>query len=239
MNQVPSTSPGQYPAATLSADPYSKGSLSGSSNFTTEPAEIPLAHSMTPLTLGIGSGDQQQPRSQYAYNQTTATPRQIPNHGHSLSGGEQGIGISRYGDSVRPSKSPRTAEHQTLHNIGSVANPEAHSDYRYGSYGSINAASDTQASGYGNEAPTAATGSSRDYYPSSNTWTTTAGEASASLTYSAGDGRSYAYQEPYKGGPPATQVKTEASSQAPSAGYNTAGRAPFVDALNNYSWASN
>lgn len=73
----------------------------------------------------------------------------------------------------------------------------------------------------------------RDYYPSSNTWTTTAAETSSNLAYAGNDGRPYSFaQESYKavnsGIPP---MKHETSS------YNSSARGSF-DNMNNYSWTA-
>ena len=248
MPQIPSSSPGPYPATTTPADPYNKGLLSGAPNFTTEPPEIPLPTSLAPpLPLGIIPSDHQQPqppavRSQYGYSQSAATPRQVPSHGHTVSSGDPSLSMPRYADASRPIKSPRTAGHQSIHGASAAATHEAQPDYRYSSYASITGPGDVPQQSYGSE-PSSATSTvpPRDYYPPSNTWTTTAGEATAGVAYASGDGRPYTFpQEPFKAGQVTSlPIKPEAGQAVQASPYAGSTRAPFVDHLSNYSWGSN
>jgi hypothetical protein len=237
--QVPSSSPGQYAATSLPTDPYGKGPLTGASNFSNESSDMSMPHSMGSMPMGVVASDQQHAaKSPYSYTQSSTTPRQVPSHAHSLSGGEQPMGMPRYSDSARAIKSPRTTGQQSIH--GSVSGQEPPSDYRYGSYASIGAAGDVQPPTYGNEPPVTTNAPSRDYYPSVSTWTTTAGENTPSSSYTAGDSRPYSYpQDSYKPGQtPSATIKTEIGAQ-PAGNYNSTPRGSFVDALHNYSWGQN
>lgn len=239
--QIPSTSPGQYPTASLPADPYGKGPLTGGSSFSNESSEIPLAQSMGSLPMGVVGSDQQQAaKSPYTYGHSSATPRQVHSHAHSLSGGEQGLGLTRFADSARAMKSPRTAGQQSIHGSSGVGGQEPHPDYRYGSYASIGAASDVQTPNYATEPPSTSTAPQRDYYPSASTWTTTAGEPTTATSYTAGNARPYAFsQDSYKSGqPPTATVKTELGTAQSSGAYSSTPRGSFVDPMNNYSWGS-
>jgi hypothetical protein len=240
--QIPSSSPGQYPTASLPTDPYGKGPLTGNSNFSNESSEIPLPHSMGSLPLGVVSSDQQHAaKSPYTYGHSNATPRQVHSHAHSLSGGEQGLGMNRFADSARAMKSPRTAGQQSIHGPAGVGSQEAQSDYRYGSYASMGTGSDVQTPNYATDPPTTSTAPPRDYYPSASTWTTTSGETAPATSYTAGDSRPYAFpQDSYKPGQtPSATVKTELGAAQPPNSYSSTPRGSFVDALNNYSWGSN
>lgn len=155
-----------------------------------------------------------------------------------------GLSVPRYVDdsNPRPTKSPRNPSHPSIH-ASSISSTDSPNEYRYGPhYGSISSASadmspqsnqqtasySTAGSGSNAQDTTAggapATGSSggtvpppRDYFPSSTSWATTAGESSAP-TYTNGDHRSsYPYvttTDQYKtsGG-----VKNEAQHVAPPA----------------------
>ncbi|KAL8305281.1 hypothetical protein RB600_008252 [Gaeumannomyces tritici] len=80
----------------------------------------------------------------------------------------------------------------------------------------------------------------RDYFPPTTSWTTTAGEAPATVSYANGDSsRPYAYPD-YKPGPSPGILKTESQSQAqhaapPPPPYSATARGSF-DGMNHYSW---
>ncbi|EGY17778.1 VIB-1 protein [Verticillium dahliae VdLs.17] len=80
-------------------------------------------------------------------------------------------------------------------------------------------------------------GTARDYYPPSTTWTTTAGEANATVAYTSSDNRSYSSPGQYKSNAPAVPVKNEQGAPPPGSGavYNGPPRGSF-DAMNHYSW---
>ena len=193
------------------------------------------------MPLGIVPGDQQAAaKSPYTYSASASTPRQAHAHNHTLSGGDQGVGLPRFSDTTRAMKSPRTAGQQSIHGSGALGGHETQSDYRYNTYASI--PGDAQNANYGTEPPTPGAAPHRDYYPSASTWTTTTGDTAPTAAYAAGDTRPYAFpQDSYKPGPASTgTVKTElGGTQQFSNAYHGAPRGAFVDALNNYSWGSN
>lgn len=238
---IPSSSPGPYPAATLPTDPYGKGPLTGNSNFSNESSEIPMQQSIGSLPIGVVASDQQATKSPYPYGHSSATSRQVHSHSHSLSGGEPSLGLSRFADSERAMKSPRTAGQPSIHAPASVGSQETQPDYRYGSYASIGGASDVQTPNYATDPPSTSAAPPREYYPSVSTWSTSAGENTSAASYTAGDARPYAYPpESYKPGQtPSATVKTELGATQPPSNYHNTPRGSFVDALNNYSWGSN
>lgn len=243
MSQVPSSGPGNYPATTIGADPFPKLPLTGTGTFTAEPQELPLQTSMEPsVQLGLVTTDQTQPpiRPQYTYVHSTTAPPQLPLHTAPLSGHETALSIPRYVDNPRPTKSPRHVSQPSIRSASSIAN-ESSPEYRYGSYASVNASpSDVTQPAYNAESSAGAAAPARDYYPSSGTWTTTAGEASSSVAYTNNDGRPYPFtQEQYKSTASGTSpAKTDSSqSQAPSV-YSGGPRGSF-DAMNQYSWSGN
>lgn len=137
--------------------------------------------------------------------------------------------VPRYVENGRPVKSPRNSSQQSVH--GSVTPTDSSSDYRYGSYrASISSNADPQ-SHYNTDGASAAGG--RDYYPSSNTWTTSAAEPASSLAYSGPDARSYSFSQ---AGPSPMAVKRELSLPGPGFGAGTRGS---FESMNNYSWSSN
>ncbi|KAI5461165.1 hypothetical protein BGZ63DRAFT_356841 [Mariannaea sp. PMI_226] len=245
MSQVPSSGSGNYPATTMGADPFPKLPMTGAANFTAEPQEIPLQTSMEPpVPLSLVTNDQTHPpiRPQYTYVHSTTAPPQVPIPPAPLPGHESALSIPRYVDNPRPSKSPRHASHPSVRSAGSIAN-EASPEYRYGSYAPVNPSpSEASQPGYNPEPPVSAPPPARDYYPSSATWTTTAGEAGSSVAYANNDARPYGFQhDQYKGATAGTSpTKTDSSqgqSQAPSV-YSGGPRGSF-DAMNQYSWSGN
>lgn len=242
MPQVASSSPGSYPATTMTADSYPKVPLSGTSTFTSEPQELPLQPSIPPpVPLSLVSNDHSQPpmRSPYPYVQSTnAAPQLSTNSGSS--GAHDSSLVPRYVDNSRPAKSPRHPAHQSIHSTSSVANEQS-PEYRYGSYAPVNNGSGEIAQpGYAHEAAGQTSAPPRDYYPPSGTWTTTAGEHTSSVGYTSGDVRSYSFpHDQYKGGPQGpSAVKHEQGQPGHPAVYNAAPRGSF-DAMNNYSWGGN
>ena len=202
--------------------------------------------SMPSVQLSLVASDQQQQqsiRTQYAtYVQGTTAPPHL-----SISATtNNSLSVPRYIDesNQRPSKSPRHASHQSVHSTSSLTNTDSPNEYRFGPpYGAINSNPNdmspqtSQPPAYGGHAPqdNAATTTSattttapppRDYFPSSNAWTTTAGEPSAP-TYTNGDHRPYGFPDQYK-----TTVKSESHPQPPA--YHSQ-RGSF-DAMNHYSW---
>lgn len=170
--------------------------------------QLPMLSSEHSGSQQPGSSQVPPIRTQYAsYVQTSNAPPPLSaaaTAGSSLS-------VPRYVDDAnpRPSKSPRNPSHPSIH-AGSISSTESANEYRYGApapYGSISSASaaeispGTTTSQHHASYPTStgrheggASASSteqppRDYYPSSNSWTTTAGESSAP-TYTNGDHRS-------------------------------------------------
>lgn len=220
-----------YPPSSLAADPYAKIPLSGGPGYSAEPQELPLQSSMPSVQLSMASQDHSQPpiRTQYAsYVQGTSAPPQMS---LSTTTGENSLGVPRYMDngSGRPSKSPRVGAHQSVHSSSSLATDPSSSDYRYGqSYGTpseISQQTQHAPSSYGNPATqdtgsappssTAAAPPPRDYFPPSQSWTTTAGEPAApSVSYTNGSdqhrGPYPAYSAHSHSG---THTKQEPSSQ--------------------------
>ncbi|KAG6040471.1 hypothetical protein E4U41_000471 [Claviceps citrina] len=203
-------------SSTLASDPYSKLPLSGSSSFANEPQDLPLQTSMASsvsLPLTTAEHGHSGLRSQYN-NYTTTSTSQIPGSSVTI-GSESAFTMPRYMDGTsRPSKSPRHHGHQSIHSSGSIQHTEG-PDYRYGSFRGMS-------NGVGDVSPGGNPPAGRDYYPSANTWTTTASEPSSNLSYASHDGRSY------PGIPP---LKQDTSS------YNSSTRGSF-DSINNYSWSA-
>jgi hypothetical protein len=212
---IPASGPA-YPAATLAAEPYQKLPLSGSTSFTTEPQEMPLPTSMPSVQLSLSAQDGQQApiRTQYAtYVQGTSAPPQL-----SLSStADSSLSIPRYMDGgPRPAKSLRHASQQSVHSNSSLTNDSGSNEYRYGppyvgsTTSEISPHTQHPPPPYGSGAQDASSGQSsatasapppRDYFPSSQSWTTTAGEtAGSSVSYTNGDNRPYTFSDQYKTG---------------------------------------
>ncbi|KAK0615940.1 hypothetical protein B0T17DRAFT_609840 [Bombardia bombarda] len=188
-----------YPTTSMAAEPYQKMPLSGGPSFTAEPQEMPIQQtSMPSVQLSLVAQDQQQQqqqqqqpppiRTQYAnYVQGTSAPPHL-----SLSTtSDNSLNVPRYVDNnPRPSKSPRHASHQSIHSTSSISNDTASNEYRYGppSYVGVNRQCVGPIVGPGK------CSSPRDYFPSSQSWTTTAGEPPApSVSYTNGSDRPYAF----------------------------------------------
>lgn len=242
ISQMPASATSAYPPTSLS-DPYPKVPLSGTASFTAEPQEMPLQTTMPPPVVSLAA-DPHPPtiRTQYAYAQSTTAPPPPMSLAPAPAGAgavDNTLAVPRYVDSnPRPSKSPRTAGHQSVHSSGSLSNE--HSEYRYGppSYAATSgemghgASTAYSAPGSNGAAESSSAGNSggsalppREYLPPSNTWATTTGEASsASVSYTNGDSRPYAFQDYKAGG-----VKTD--GPAPNGtGYAGTG-------MSHYSWS--
>lgn len=238
---MPSSSPGNYPATTLGSESYPKVPLSGAAGFASEPQELPLQSSIQPpVPLSLVSNDHQQPpmRSPYTYVQPGTASSQLPATTNHSGGADPALNVPRYVDHPRPVKSPRQhPAHQSVHGTSSSANHDATAEYRYGSYAQINNhSSEVTQPGYQSSAAAQNPGPPREYYPSSGTWPTTAGEHNPSVGYTSGDVRSYSFShDQYKSGIPAAPVKQEPGQPAHPSAYGGAQRGSF-DAMNNYSW---
>lgn len=182
-------------------------------------------------------------RPHYAsYVQSSAAPPPLS----AASTASNNLNVPRYVDdsNPRPSKSPRNPSHPTFH-AGSISSTESSNEYRYGPpYSGLgNTSSEVSpqttqqhapyapaqsTSGQDNSSapPASSVPPPRDYFPSSASWTTTAGESSAP-TYTNGEHRSsYSYaSDQYK---PASAVKTEPHAPLP----------PVYpgQAMSHYSW---
>jgi hypothetical protein len=224
---------------------------------------MPLQTSMPSVQLSLAAQDHQQPpiRTQYAsYVQGSSAPPQL-----SVSTtADSSLSVPRYLDhgSQRPIKSPRHASHQSVHSTGSsVPSDPTSGEYRYGStYGGVSS-TPTEISPSGAHAPQGSYGSSaapqqesgsapsssttaapppRDYFPSAQSWTTTAGEApSSSVSYTNGEHNRYAYpyQEKSSGHP---SVKSEPQHHQSQPSHQQHGHASQQGyggpGLTHYSW---
>jgi hypothetical protein len=187
-------------------------------------------------------------------------------------GGSNSLAVPRYvdeGGNPRPSKSPRHAGHQSVHSASSsIANTDSSAEYRYGPspYASVNAgdgispqttqaplpppppygaAQDNSNTSSGQSSATTQQQPPRDYFPSSTSWTTTAGEQ-APQSVSAynggaagGDGRAYGFQDQYKAGaglPGLKQDQTQHQGHQPPPPPVYPNQRGSFDALNHYSW---
>jgi hypothetical protein len=238
MPSIPVSSPSTYSSATMGSEPYHKLPLTGNANFTPESQALPLQTSMPSVQLSMAASEPHPPmRAQYAYDPTTAAPPMPGSTDSSLS-------VPRYVDSnPRPSKSPRHSNHQSDHSGSSITNAESAGEYRYGSSyqdvtlgnNSSNATGEIP-SPYGQEtnAP------SRDYYPPSNTWSSTAGGAHGAATYANGESRAYAFPESYKGGGSAPSAALP-PPPLPRVSTATAGTSTPVynNGVSHYSWSTN
>lgn len=220
---APASGAPNYPATTIASDPYLKTGFTaepqemGSHLPSSMPSmSLSMVSSEQPGQQTGGSSSQVPPiRTQYAsYVQTSTAP---PPLSASATAGTS-LSVPRYVDdsNPRPTKSPRNPSHPSIH-ASSISSTDSPSEYRYGPhYGSISSASadispqtnqqsapysttGSSSSAQDNNTGASATGSastvppSRDYFPPSTSWATTAGESSAP-TYTNGDHRaSYPY----------------------------------------------
>ncbi|KAK4162770.1 transcription factor vib-1 [Cladorrhinum sp. PSN259] len=248
-----------YPTASMAAEPYPKMPLSGAPSYTAEPQEMPIQQtSMPSVQLSLVSQDQQQPpiRTQFAtYVQGTSAPPHL-----SLSTtADNSLNVPRYVDNnPRPSKSPRHASHQSV--TSSISNDTAQGEYRYGPPTSAYSTSEmsphsqhppTSAQGapapYGassqennNSAPPSATAPNapppRDYFPPSQSWTTTAGESSAPAYANGGSDRPYAFPS---GKPEQHQPPHSQSHPHPPSGpgqHSSGGPGGVYGGVGHYAW---
>jgi len=223
-----------YPSSSLASDPYGQQQPSQpkmAQNFTAEPQDLNQT-SMPSVQLSLVSSDHShsQPpppiRTQFATYTSSA-----PTHLSLSATTDNSLNVPRYVDSnPRPSKSPRHASHNSA---GSLSADTTSGEYRYGPPSYVTPASDLspqsaaapQSATYpppgpnttGQEtpvttsAPQSATGHGppRDYFPPSQSWTTTAGEPAPATYGGSGpgqDSRPYAYPA---GGHGAGPVKSE------------------------------
>jgi hypothetical protein len=243
LSQLPSSGSGAYPPSTMAADPYTKVPLSGASSYAAEPQDIPLQTSMPPpVPLSLVSSDQAQPpmRSPYSYVGSGSTSSHVQANTTSPSASEA-LSVPRYVDNPRPTKSPRHSSHQSVHSTSSVGNTEASPEYRYGTYAPVTGSSaDVAQTSYASDPSGSSAAPSRDYYPSSGGWATSAaGEHNPSVGYTSNEARAYSFgQDHYKTGASGpAPVKTESSQSNSSSVYGGGPRGSF-DTMNNYSWSS-
>jgi hypothetical protein len=235
------SSPGNYPPTTMGGDPYHKVPLTGAPSFTAEPHEIPLQTSMPSVQLSLAANEQQPAlRSPYGYVQPTTAPPQlsISTTATAMAPSDSSLSVPRYVDqNPRPSKSPRHASHQSVHSTGSVTNNDASAEYRYGSsYGAVNNnPSEMTPSSFNPESSTPQSAPPRDYYPPTNSWTSTAGEPSSTTAYTNSEGRQYTFPDQYKSGGSGTTAKAENPQPPPPAVFSGTPRGSF-DTINHYSW---
>ncbi|KAF3065065.1 Transcription factor vib-1 [Daldinia childiae] len=142
MSGMPASATASYPPASIPADSYQKMPLSGSSNFTQEPQEMPMQTSMPSMQLSLAATEQQPPaiRTQYAYVQGTSAPPQLSVTTTSMgsSSDHSNLSVPRYVDSnPRPTKSPRHGSHQSIPSTSSISNSNDTSEYRYGPSGYV------------------------------------------------------------------------------------------------------
>lgn len=216
--------------------------MPGSANFTAEPQEMPLQTSMPSVQLSLPASEPQPPiRTQYAYAPSpTTAPSAMPGQPDSS------LSVPRYVDSnPRPSKSPRHANHESVHSAGSIANSEAAGEYRYGAPYHDSALSSTSNPTSG-EVPSpyvqeANQPPPRDYYPPSGTWTSTAGPPHATTAaYANGESRAYTFPESYKGGNAPPSASTPAPPPLPKmhTGSATPTAPVYNNGVSNYTWSA-
>ncbi|KAL0779509.1 hypothetical protein CaCOL14_003993 [Colletotrichum acutatum] len=240
MPQLPPAGSASYPATTM-GESYHKVALPGSASFGGEAHDMPLQTSMPSVQLSLVANEQQQPpiRTQYAYVQSTTAPPPLSVSATAMaSSSDNALNVPRYVDNPRPTKSPR---HASQPSIGSMSHHEASPEYRYGSsYGAVgNNPSEIAPPSYKPEASASHSNPSRDYYPPSSSWTTTAGEPASTVAYSSSEARPYGFPEQYSSGGSAPTTKQEHAPAPPAPGsYSSAHRGSF-DGMNHYSWNTN
>lgn len=247
-----------YPSATMPPEPYPKMPLSGAAGFTAEPQDIQQT-SMPSVQLSLVAQDQQQPpiRTQFAsYVQGTSAPPHL-----SLSTTADNLNVPRYVDNnPRPSKSPRHASHQSV--TSSISNDTAPGEYRYGPPQSAYSTSEmspqsqhppggqppppqygTPSQENNTSAPPSATAPNapppRDYFPSSQSWTTTAGEpSSSSVSYpNGGSDRPYAFPSGKPEPHPQSHQSHQSHPHPPPPGQHSAGGPGGVyGGVGHYAW---
>jgi hypothetical protein len=230
---MPQSATAAYAPSSLSAESYQKLPLTGSSTYTAEPQEMTLQSSMPPVQVPMVASEQPAIRTQYAYVQNTTAPPQLSIPATAMStSSDNSLSVPRYMDTnPRPTKSPR---HSISHSNSSIANNDA-AEYRYGpSYVPVSHTnpSDMSSSTYGATDSGSAGGhgqpTTRDYYPPTTSWATTAGEAGGSIhAYHNPESRSYGYSDQYKTGHVVPPLKTEHSQPQTSYG----------GSLSHYNWS--
>ncbi|KAH7032928.1 NDT80/PhoG like DNA-binding family protein [Microdochium trichocladiopsis] len=246
LSQGPVPASTAYP--TSSADSYHKLPLSAAPAYSAEQQELPLQSPLQPVGLNMAASDhnsQQQPhttmRAAYNYTHATSAPPPLSIATTALSGSDHGLNVPRYVDSSsRPAKSPRHPNQQSVHSIHSsgALNNDSSSEYRFGpsSYVQVSTGS-AAAESYGSTdnshtpSPAVPHPPSRDFYPPTATWTTSAGEANNTTVSSYTNvlseaARPYGFTaDPYKSSTSAQNKNDHASSSHYSAG------------MHNYSWS--
>lgn len=132
---LPPSSAGTYPTTSIASESYPKMPVSGSPHYTAEPQEMPLQQtsSMPSVQLSLVSNDPQPSniRTQYAYVQGTSAPP--PQLSLPTTGDSSGLSVPRYVDNARPAKSPRHANHDSVHSAASLGTSnDTPGEYRYG-----------------------------------------------------------------------------------------------------------
>ncbi|KAI1079352.1 NDT80/PhoG like DNA-binding family protein [Whalleya microplaca] len=263
LSGMPTSATASYPPTSIPADSYPKMPLSGQSNFSQEPQEMPMQTSMPSVQLSLAATEQQPPaiRTQYAYVQGTSAPPQLSVSTTSMgSSSDHNLSVPRYVDSnPRPSKSPRHASHQSVPSSSSISNNDTSSEYRYGppTYVPVNSNSNelnsastysaestsggggagggpsSSAGGHSGHQPSQQPPPPRDYYPPSTSWTTTAGEASSATVHAYHNGATAAESRPY-GFP--DQYKTGHSLPQGKSDHPPP-PGSYASTLNHYSWS--
>lgn len=231
---MPQSATAAYAPTSLSAESYQKLPISGTATYTTEPQDLPLQASMPPVQVSMVANEQQPAiRTQYAYVQNTTAPPQLSIPATAMSSGSNdSLSVPRYVDSnARHTKSPRHANHQSVHSASSIANNDG-SEYRYGSsYVGVGHSNpgDLSSSSY-NAGDSGSAGGhaqppSREYYPPATTW---ASEPTSTVqTYHNPDSRPYTYSDQYKAGHAMPPLKTD-HGQA---------QASYAGGMNHYNWS--
>lgn len=228
-NQMPGGS--NYPPSSMPGDAYPKGHTT-THNYGSEPQEVSLQASVPAVPLAMSSVQQPAARTSYAYPQSThAPPPPLPMPTSS----EASLGVSKYIEDGRPTKSPRHGSHPSIQSVGSVVNDGA-SEYRYGSsYGPMGSHSaEGQPASYGQEPAATLPPPQRDFYGSSSSWTTGAGEAASTAAYAGPGRRAYPAADQYKTGAPG---KSDNVIPPPGSGaVYTGPPRESIDTMNHYSW---
>ncbi|KAH8652391.1 NDT80/PhoG like DNA-binding family protein [Xylariales sp. PMI_506] len=214
VSQMPASATAAYAPSSLSSEPYHKLSISGASNYTAEPQDMPLQTSMPSVQLPLVASETPAIRTQYAYVQSTSAPPQLSIPTSTIGSSSDSLSVPRYVDSGRPTKSPRHATHQSVHSSSSISNNDS-SEYRYGP-GSAGGHSSQQ------------TPTPRDYYPPVNSWGSAGAEPNAAVhTYANAESRSYTYPDQYKTNHNIPPLKIE----APQA------QASYGGSMGHYNWS--
>lgn len=202
---------------------------------------MPLQTSMPPpVPLSLVPNEQSQPplRSPYTYVGSATTPSHVSSN-TTPPASSDGLNVPRYVDNARPAKAPRTSGHQSVPSASSITNTEASPEYRYATYAGVGSnQSDVSPSNYPPDASGPTSAPTRDYYPPSGAWTTSAGEHNPSVGYtSGGDARGYSYgHDQYKPSATGPAAAKPDPNQPGAPVYGSTPRGSF-DNMNNYSWS--